>query len=30
LAILVAYVLPGNEPQALRAFRDLIRAQIKA
>jgi Uma2 family endonuclease len=30
LAILVAYVLPADEPQALRAFRDLIRAQIKA
>ncbi len=29
LAMLAAYVLPEDEPQALRAFRDLIRAQLK-
>ncbi len=30
LAVLAEYVLPEDEPQALRAFRNLIRAQIQA
>jgi hypothetical protein len=30
LAVLAAHVLPEDEPQALWAFRNLIRAQIQA
>lgn len=30
LAVLAAYILPEDEPQALRAFRNLIRSQVQA
>jgi hypothetical protein len=30
LAVLAEYILPEDKPQALRAFPNLIRAQIQA